>query len=509
MIGETLATIFPDNPLDRYDLQEAYYEANGLYQALDSRGYGPGGKVRNLYNPAHRVVEFYGSHLWPEPLDELPLQAGKESVEKAARQVLEWSNWGQQKEIAARKLPTHGDLYLKAEDDEDSERAYIKLINPRYVTDFDKDPRGFATRVRLDIPITQNNKQRIRTEVYDKKRNLIAVWEHDRGAGAKEEDLGTPLSTEKLDVNGYNFIPFAHASFQNTGDERGVGAFSHALEPINELNKMASYIYDMVFVKEPWVLRRNESGGSAVSLEDLSNIAANRDGEDVDIGTGNEKRIVFHLPGTATLEPLIPNIPYEAARGFMEDQEDELSETLPELLYYSARDKGDPSGRALSLILAPAQDKAKEARANGETAILQTVKMCITISAHKRGFKEDAGSYDAGDFDDLIFEKRQILPQSDLEKAETDAAELANLLESIRVFRDLGLDTTPLKKRAAERAGIELEDTRDVAPEDPDAENPPDAVGRAGALMRELGVSGGSTASGRQVSDDGRVGQRR
>ena len=428
-----LPTTLPDSPMDRYDIQEAYYKNNNLYQNLAGSGLGPGAKVRSLRNPAHRVIEFHASHLWPEPLDELPLKSksGKEPLEKAAEEVLKWGNWGQQKEVAARRLPTLGDLYLKAEDDADSERSYPKLINPRHVTDFDKDSRGFAIRVRLDIPIEQNGKQRTRTEIYDKKGNYIKVWEHDRGPGAKEEALSDPITKESGALTEFNadFVPFSHGSFSNTGGERGIGAFAHALEPINELNKMASRVNDMFFRKNVWALKRNEAGTGAVTVEELARISegATAD-EDVEVGKEEDKDTLIRLPGTSSLESLIPNIPYEAARGLMEDQEDELSQDLPELLYYVAKDKGDPSGRAISLGLAPAQDRAKEARANGEAAILQVLKMCLTIAKNKGAFKDigDIGSFDNDDFD-LIFEKRQILPQSDIEKAEEEKVKIDNV----------------------------------------------------------------------------------
>ena len=485
-----LLTTLPAAINDRYDLYEAYYSNNDLYSKLAGAGLGPGRNTRSLRNPAHRVVEFHASKLWPEPLEELPLKAKTEATEKAARTVLEWGNWGQQKQIAARRLPMHGDLYLKAEDADD-ERAYPKVMDPRHFTEFAKDERGFAMRVRLDIPVPgDNGKDRTRTELWDKKENLYRVWEHEKGAGAKIEDLGAASENKALTSFGIDFVPFAHGPFHN-GGERAVSAFAHALEPVNELNKMASRANDMLFRhgKPLWQLLRNEAGQGAVRVEDLRAEGGGGDAEEVSIGEGDSRETMIRPPGLAKMESLIPNIPYEAARGLMEDQEDELSRDLPELLYYAARDKGDPSGRALSLILAAAQDRALEARANGETAIIQVVKMCITMAQNKGALKE-AGSYAAGDFDSLRFEKRDVLPVSEDEKQDTLEKQMRSLQAQMRIFRELGLDTSPLKKKAAELAEIEEPDS--VAPEDPDADVTPDGFGAArDALAQRLGGTDG------------------
>lgn len=454
-----LSTVIPANPIDLYDVNEWYYYNSDVFKKLASGNLGPGSKTRALENPAHEIVEFYATVLWPETLDELPITAKTQAIEDAAREVFQWGNWGQVKQEVARLLPMHGDVYLKAEDVEDSDRAYPRTINPRHITEFEKDERGFCIRTRLDIPIEVEGRNKTHTELWDKKENLYAVWEHERGPGTKIEELGTPKEKKKLTDFGISFVPFVHSPFKGTGKERGQGAYTHALEQINEMCKMASRLNDLLFRhgKPVWALLRNEAGASAVGLEELSSIDGEQS-DSVEVGQGEETETLIRPPGLSTLESLIPPIPYADALAILQDKRDRLTTSCPELLYFAARDKGDPSGRALSLILAPAQDKAKEARYNGETAVMQCVKMCITIAQTKGAFK-GVGSFDNGDFDDLVFEKRQVLPQSDLEKAEAEKAKLEVLELKARI---LGLPLSALRREM----DIDDEDIQPVGPGD-------------------------------------------
>jgi hypothetical protein len=494
-----LSTVFPPEAeyKARYDLQDACYEGNDAYLKLATGGMGPGSKVRSMHSLAYQIVEFHPAHLWPEPLEDLPIVADNDATVEGARQIFEWGNWGEKKQEYARRLPKHGDVYLKAEDVKDAERVYPKLIEPREVTEFEKDERGNAIKVRLDIPIVEENKQRTRTEIWSKENLRVDVYVHDHGPGVKEEELTGKIGGEsfRFEDAGIDFVPFVHGQYMS-GSERGMGAFSTFLEQMYELDKMLSRGSDMFFRhgKPLWQLLRNEAGQSAVSLKDLRPDEQGGTAEE-EVGEGDNAEVVLRPPGLAKMEALIPVIPYEAGRLMVQDALDRLTNASPELTYYAQRDKGDPSGRAIGLMLSAPRKRGEEVRYNGETALLKCVKMCLTIAKHKNSLDQNPGDFDNGDFDSLKFEERDVLPITGEEKAAVVKIELENLEAAISVARILGADIAPLKEKWALLMELDPEEIKDVAPADAEAES----IGQrpeVEEIMNRLQVTGGATNGG-------------
>src|SRR3990172_5678291 len=96
-----------------YEMLEEYYLNNGLYDLVqaalhENAIWTPG--MEPLRNPAHRAVEFYVSKLWAGPL---PIVTKNARLPDAIAKIDEWSNWGAQKQLAARWLANFGDLFVK------------------------------------------------------------------------------------------------------------------------------------------------------------------------------------------------------------------------------------------------------------------------------------------------------------------------------------------------------------------------------------------------------------
>lgn len=488
-----LATL---SPREVYRIADAWYQNNRLYDNL-AQILGTTSKAKALRNPAHRDVEFFAMHLWPGTLpDAMPVKSDNARLPDAVGKILAWSNWNANKQVAARWLPKYGDLFLKAVQTENKRRAYVQLIEPSHVTNFEKDERGFVVWIRLDVPLdtdgSNDGKRKTHTEVWDKAQGAYTAWEHDQASETDLDKLGTPKEQKPLSSMGIDFVPFTHAKFQDVGAKRGAPAFWYALEQIDELNSMATRLHSMFFRygKALWALSRNEAGANAVSIEDLERVMEDGKDEGEEIELGDETFMT--LPGLSTLESLVPELPYEAARNMLSDQYEEVENQLPELLYFVAKDKGDPSGRALRLKLAPATKRALEARGNGEAALIQAVQMALTLAKNAGLFGAEIGSFERGDFD-FSFDERDVMPLSEEEKAEARKADLEGLQSLIRVFSQLGLDTEPLKKRAAEIAGVDPEELEDTVPADPDGGVDGISLDRARALV-EAAIGGGGAA---------------
>ncbi len=426
-------------PIDFYRMLEAYYMNNGLYdstqQVLFENGiWTPG--MKPLRNPAKRTVEFHVTHIWPGSLEKaLPIVTENPRIIEPIHQVWRWSNWGVKKQLAARWFALFGDWFCKVATSSDPitgkvVRVYLQNIKPEMVTDFEVDERGNVTYIRLDIPITAtpqglgpnsatiNNMSTYHTEVWDKTGVKIYVNHRDPSTPVKQ--LGPPLTSMPLMAFGIDFVPFVHASFLDVGEKRGVGVFTLALDKIDEANRMATRLHQMIFrYNRPTVAilaNGTDPAGRPLPAPKLESTSAGRTEEHDDD--------VKSFPGNSKMEYLVANLNYQAHLDVINAQMRELEEDLPELSYYRQKELGSGiSGRAVRLLLSQAVDRTIEARGNIETALVRADMIALTLGV-KAGLFTDIGDYNAGDFEHQ-FAEREVIAFSAQEQAETLSLERA------------------------------------------------------------------------------------
>jgi hypothetical protein len=362
-----------------YELLLAYYLNNGLYDDTAVYLYDSGIRreaLKGLRNPAYRVVEYYAAHLWPGALPAaLPIVTENERIIPAIEQVWQWSNWGAMKQQAARWLAIFGDLFIKVAQRQGTRpgegRVYLQLLDPRHVTEFDLDERGYIVYIRIDVPQTRRDGEKVKrytlTEVWDKEAGLFRRWEHDRGADEELDRLGRATEEIPLAKFGIDFIPIVYTRLRQIGDERGVGAYTLQLDKIDEGNRIATRLHQMLFRNNAvtWALQANamDPSGRPLPAPRVGNQSGDgRDGDTVQLG---EDRLL-RLPGQSSITPLVPPINYEAALSILNAHMMELEHDLPELAYYRIREMNEVSGRAVRLLLSDAIDRLIEARGNGE-----------------------------------------------------------------------------------------------------------------------------------------------
>ncbi len=483
----------------RYTRLLSLYLNESPYEAIKTIA-GPGvargtTQARLLRNPANRVGEFYASKLWGGTLEEaFELEEEEDNTRRAIDAIFEASNWGQEKQPAARKYAVMGDMFLKAAENEERTRVYVEVIDPRDVTTFSKDERGNLTYLRLDIPKSERkpdgeDRRYIRTEEWSKEDERLRIWEHEEGKNEALSDLGAPNETRTLgdgasdEYLGIDFLPFVHAKFKDIGDDRGQGAYSHALEKIDEANHLATKLHKMLFPKWPWVGERSGTDPEGRPLP-AANFAfrdpANPPEDDV-FDVGGEKAIM--LPGGVSLKPLIPSIDFASHLSALEAHLLELEKDLPELRYHRINDTSQPeAAAAIRYRLGDLIDKVKEARSNGMNAIEKVLRMAFTIGKNA-GIPQfqNIGAYEDGDFD-FAFVETDVFPTTDSEEAQTTKVEI----ENVRALLELGLID---QAEARKRLGIE-ESVGEGAPPLALAEGV--ITDRQRELMSALGVNDGA-----------------
>jgi hypothetical protein len=401
-------------PVVLYDKLKVLYDGNGAYDdiAFNANLLGiPVEAIKSLRTVVNRSVEFYVSRILPNPT----VIADKEAVQQAIEQFYKWSNFKSKKQVLCRNLSLYGDLFLKVASDES--KVYFENINPRYVTEFDVDVRGYITEIRIDIPIEKDGREMTYTEYWSKEEDYYATWEHGRGADAKLENLGEPIDFGALGELGIDFVPVVYIKFKDAGDARGQGCVSHALDKIDEANRQATTLPQRLYRygKPIYAVMAN-----SVDSSGKFNPPPKLNGGVLET-TLTDDASVMYFPGMSKMESLIPNIPYQDALNILNAQMTELEQDLPELRFYSLKDS-QISGKAISQLLGGAIARAEEAKDNLIEGLERLNYMALTIGRYLGFFPRTVGTFENEDFAHSIQTDAMI---------EEDEGERATLLKTL------------------------------------------------------------------------------
>jgi hypothetical protein len=394
---------------------KAYVNQNGLYDVQTSADYAIhtwDESMKSIRTCASRAVEFHADHIAPGNLPAaLPIVTANDRIIDPIQKVWKWSNLSSLKQVMIRQLAGQGDLFIYVTQNTERTRVYFQVIEPMYITEFSVDERGNLTMVRVDTPIVEKDRNVTRTEIWD--ANGYRLWKQFMGFPSVGFNLGSPQESVPLSGFGIDFVPFVHAKFKDVGELRGDCCFMSALDKIDEANRIASRLHQMLFRynKPIWAVSSSGTDPSGRPLPPPALPTLNAQSK---LEVGDDSMI--SLPGMTKMESLVPAIDYAGALAILRDHVTELERDLPELAYSRLHEQGNMSGKAIRLMLSDAVSKAKEARGNFEQALSRADQMALTIGSNLSLW--DAGSFDAGDFDHS-FQERDILPLDESDRATT------------------------------------------------------------------------------------------
>ena len=412
---------------DQYNYLRAYVLNNGLYDVLrvTFAGLGmPPESLRPLRNPAYRVVSFYSAKLWPGTLPHaLPIETDNQKIIPAIELLWQWSNWNSEKQSVSRLFPMYGDMFLKVATKSENNRVsrvYLQNLEPQTVTDFSSDERGYLTYVRIDVPQIRRladgkTEPYVLTEVWDKATQTFRRWEHKKSATTNIDQLGTPTDEQTFGVFGIDFIPLVWHPFIHIGDERGMAAITPAIDKIDEANRQATRLHQMLFRynKPLWAASAGGADSSGRPLPPPR--LGGTDGSKLELSDDPATDDVVRLPGTTSLDALVPNLNYDSALSVLRDMMAEIRRDLPEMTYSELQERTDLSGVAIRYLMEAAVDRLIEARGNAEAALIRAQQMALTIG-QATGLFNNLGSYEAGDFVHT-FKERPVLTLAEMERA--------------------------------------------------------------------------------------------
>lgn len=454
-------------PAALYALLKAFYLSNGVYDELARANVTLGratASVKALRNVIPQVVDTFGAKLWPDPLTIVSENARlTDPIEKIWR----WSNWRAKRRMVARWDALYGEAWIKVQADQARGRVWFEYLEPAYVTDFEEDPRGFVTFVRVDIPKYEENDDDARklvthTEVWSKDLGTYRRWQSDGDASGRSiKTLGVPEEEEMLATFGIDFVPFVRIVFKDIGEKRGIGAVQLAIEPVVDGDVSATNLHAMLYqdAEGVWVATAAGVDANGRPIPPIQVGAAASDGQNGRQSDGSivvGKRSFWRLPGGYDLKSVVPDIDYDAALAILQDHDGHLERLMPALSYsrISELSGGDLSGRAIRFKLTPMVDQVDEVRATALERLAQADAMALTLGQVNGidGFSE-AGSFDAGDFEHT-FEPQDIIPIGENEAAETENLQA----QGYSTWRSAGLPDL----EALQRAGYTKEEATKI-----------------------------------------------
>jgi hypothetical protein len=363
--------------------------------------------LRNIYNPANRLGNFWQTHLMggyldpmagdgDEKVSALPIVTENELLRPAIAKVWEWSNWQSRKGIYTLKGATLGDVGLKIIDNPEKQKAYISVVSPEKIKDYTVDDFGNVKSYVLEEerpnPLGKGNAVTF---------NEVAV----RGDG-DDVDFATFLNGKPFPWNGessewtipYGFVPFVVRHQIDVGTKWGWAEMHAARSKIHEVDDLASKTDDQIrkTVDPVWLFAgvkdpNKKGNGNQIKIETPASST------DQPMPGRETKNALYSTDSGAKAQALVADLDLSAVTEQIQKLNEALEKEYPELRNF--RDSGgDASGKARRIERQDAETKVLERRVGYDTGLVHAHNMCIAI-AGERNYDEAFASFDLDSFE--------------------------------------------------------------------------------------------------------------
>jgi hypothetical protein len=415
----------------RYEIYWAFYEGSA-YRNLHKWAtsyrvqFGLYRYIRNIYNPAYRIGDFWRSHLWGGQLDPeagdgksvpsaLPIITKNDKLRPAISQIWRWSNWQIKKDVTCLWGSVMGDAGLRIIDDTAKGKVYLALTHPGTIKDVTLDIWGNIKGYTLEEQRTDP----------DKPNNMATYTESATRDGDqviyKTFRNNTLYSWDGVNSSWsvpYGFIPMVLIKHNDVGLDWGWSELHPIQGKFREADDLASKLSDQIrkMVDAPWFFSGvNRPSDEKKTTGQTRSITNNPE-------PGREEIPAVYGPAGSDAKPMVANLDIAAAADYIDSILKEIERDYPELNSDIHNVQGDISGRALRINRQPAEVKVLQRRAPYDDALVRAQQMALTIAGYRKleGFQGfDLGSFDAGALDHTIGE-RPIFAKDPLDDLEID-----------------------------------------------------------------------------------------
>lgn len=442
----------------RYRLYWGLYEQNLFAKLLDiadevREKYDLDASIRSLYAPAHRIGEFWATHLYTGSVDKeagdgkadgrasaLPIDTENDALRAALSVLWRDSRVEQELEIWGRYGAVLGDAPVKVADDPWRRRVYLQAIHPGTIRDYYTDPagncRGYVIQRQVPDP-EWNDWQHPAppvtfTEVCYRRGDAVIFETYREGDEYdwRVYEPGQPRVGWRWSM-GYGFVPLVIAQHRNLGFAWGASEYHFSTAKLIELDRLASKLCDQVYrtVRAPWWF---EDG----AVED-TDIEARTPGDDrtddtpILAGPGKPHSLVAPLSLGDTLRIAI-------------ELREQIEAEHPELIADAVG--ANASGEARKVAREKAEANVIRRRGGYDAAWVAAQKMAISVGALGKypGYERfDENSYARGDLDHCI-DERPVFAMDEGTRLKDEEQRG----KTLKVFLDCGLPLELSMKRA-------------------------------------------------------------
>jgi hypothetical protein len=394
----------------RYAIYWSFYENDAYREARSwakryKTDYGLYRWIRNVYNPAYRLGEFWKSHLWGGSLAAaLPIETENENLIEAIETVRRWSNLQVKKDIITLYGCIFGDVFIQVVDDAEKEKVYLEIVHPGTVKEVELDPFGnikaYTIEEERESPI--NKTQRV-------------VYQEQVVRDGDEVVYQTFLDDKLFDWTGngfawstpYGFVPLVMIKHNDVGLDWGWSELQALRSRIHEIDDQVSILDDYIrkLVASPNLLAGVNAPSSTPTL---SRTMLTGSAEVENPYSGRDEVPNIYAPAGATSTPLVTELDVANVTEHISNLLQDIEENAPELRLSKAdrEGSGEKSGKAIREARRLTEGKVVQRRINYDDALVRAQQMAVAIGGFQNyfdGFGLD--SFGAGALDHTIGER--------------------------------------------------------------------------------------------------------
>ncbi len=421
----------------RYNVLWAYYQGN-VYRNLHrwskklKSDYGLYTYIRDIYNPANRIVNFHQTHIWGGYLDPdagdaseipnaLPIEDAQDGVTDAIAKIWEWSRWQVTKDIITLYGSVYGDVFVRVTDNPDRKMVYLERIHPAWLVELRKNALDEITYYEMAYN-RRDPENPDKNVVYSEIAELT-----DSGVTYQTFKDNNPYAwngqSEEWTV-AYPFIPMVHIKHNDVGLDWGWSELFPKLSTFRELDDQASKLGDQIrkMVDSPWLFTGVKPGKTTGTITITGLGKENPTDKEI---SREETPILYAHEANARAFPLVSELDIEAALSNVKELGFEIEKSYPELRTAMGgvrSGRGDVSGRALLIARGEAEDKIEQRRVNYDEKLVKIHKMAMVIAgdASYEGFPFSFDDWDEEKTDHRIKALRPVFRPHPTETLDQD-----------------------------------------------------------------------------------------
>lgn len=427
----------------RYEIMWALYE-NTLFRNIHKwatayrNQYSLYRHIRNIYNPAFRLTEFWTMMLWGGLLSDdameegaIPIRTDQQSIRKAIAKLWEDSNWNVNKDVLTMWCCSMGDCGLRIVDDVEKKQTRLEVVHPATIKDLTLDPRGYVKAYEIEEARVLDGRTVLYNEVVSRGEGEDVIFE-TYADGREYGWNGSPAKWTEV----YGFIPFIAFQHNNVGLDYGWAEIHPLRSKANEVDDLASKLHDYIrkAVDPVWLFNFKKPKKSEMS--EFSGAEPTLDRPDPH---REEIPALYSSLPNATAQPLVTDmIDIEKTAGEIQNILEEMERDYPELQMDIWTVGGYTTGRALRTARQRVERKVIRRRPGYDKALIRAHQMAIAIGGFREyngyeGFNLD--SYAEGKLKHTIPADRTIFAIDEAEEIDSKAKFWETIMAAIELGR--------------------------------------------------------------------------